>query len=113
MLARRRAAVLVGLLVALEPHATADDEIVHLKSGIAGTTPKGVELTLPPGYFIPDEVFGKLDVEMKRLQDVETRLKAENASFRASAKDWQPAWWALGAALVTGFSAGIYVGYKL
>lgn len=113
MLARRKAALAMVIAVSLDARALADDEIVHLKSGIAGTTPKGVELTLPPGYFIPDEVFGKLDVEMKRLQDVETRLKAENASFRASAKDWQPAWWALGAALVTGFSAGIYVGYKL
>lgn len=38
---------------------------------------KSKVIDLPPGYFVPDETFQKLDVEVRRLQAVEAEHKAE------------------------------------
>ena len=42
-------------------------------------------LALPPGYFLDEPTWTKRDAELKLAQDLNTRLKAENDSFRKSA----------------------------
>lgn len=112
---------LVAVLLAPSP-ARADDvpgplptERVRLTSGpgellvpaIARrfALPVGTEILLP-------EAVTKLDVEIKRLQEAETRLSAENHSLRDTAKSWQPGWKTLLVTLATGISVGVYAGLK-
>jgi hypothetical protein len=68
-------------------------------------------VVLPPGYYVQEYLYNDLDAEMKRLQDQETRLGAENQSLRSSANDvpWLPI--ALGVA--AGLLLGTYIGTKL
>jgi hypothetical protein len=55
-------------------------------------TDGGSELRLPPGTFFPAPERDRFDVEMKRLQDRETKLAAENKSLRASAEELPFGW---------------------
>lgn len=66
-------------------------DIWHLKSSSSLTTEKGSELKLPPGYFLDEKTWAERDLEMKRLQEQETRLVAENKSLRKSASE-PPTW---------------------
>jgi hypothetical protein len=50
---------------------------------------------------------------MKRLQDAETRLRAENASLRKDAGGITFGWYTLGTALVLGLAGGYYVSTKI
>jgi len=59
-----------------------------------------------------ESTWSRLDTEMRRLQDAETRLTAENESLRESANEIGFGWYALGAALVVGFAGGLYVGLR-
>lgn len=116
---RRKLGLMVALSISLETRGLADpyvpkpDEILHLKSGLEGRTPGGVDLRLPPGYFLDEAKYRRDEVELKRLQDAETRLTAENASFRESAKAWSPPFWLLGTAFAVGAATGVYVVLKL
>lgn len=65
---------------------------VHLNSASSCTTAGGSSITLPPGFFLDEIKHAALDAELRRLQDAETRLSAENVSFRAQAPGWQPGW---------------------
>lgn len=118
MSARQRYALAVAVAICLESRATAEPyepkpgETLHLKTPSTAKTDGGTDLRLPPGYFLDEKTHGALDVEMKRLQDVETRLNAENKSMRARLASWQPGLYVLGTALVVGFSAGFYIGRK-
>jgi hypothetical protein len=62
---------------------------------------------LPPGRYLREDTFKILDDEMKKLQDSETRLKAENESFRKSLDGWQPGFITVTVAVVLGIATGI------
>ena len=64
---------------------------------------------LPVGRFVDEPSWSLLDAEMKRLQDTETRLTAENTSLRKSTSGWQPGWKTLGSVLITGIALGAFV----
>ena len=88
---------------------------LHLLNGGHVTTPGGADLTLPPGYYIDDASWGRIDGELHRLQDAETRLTAENGSLRSSleAGAWTPPWWTIASAVVLGAALGYEVERKL
>jgi hypothetical protein len=69
-----------AVLVSREAHG----EIYHLKSPSTLETEKGSILQLPPGYFMDEPTWNERDREMRRLQDQETILSAQNKSLRES-----------------------------
>lgn len=79
---------------------------LHLVGGGHLTTPGGADLNLPPGYYLDEGSWLRLDAEVRRLQDQETRLTAEVASFTHSASGWRPPWWLLASAALVGAVAG-------
>lgn len=69
--------------------------------------------SIPIGSHIFDPAtYAILDGELKRLQEVEVRLTAENDSFRRTMKAWQPGWKTLALTLAVGFAGGFYVHSK-
>lgn len=68
---------------------------------------------LPPGYFLDDASFTKLDAELRRLQTIETRLTAENEELREGVAGWQPGWKLLTFTLVAGLLGGGYAYHRL
>lgn len=78
-----------------------DDSTLTLKSGRV--------LELPPGRFIEETEFERLEIEFKRLQDAETRLTAERDSLEKSTDSWRPGWVTLTLTLATGLAIGVYV----
>lgn len=109
---RKRIAIIAAVCATVYARdAVADDAPPpwHFKKAPTLTSAGGTVLTLPPGYYLADPTFDRLDAELRRAQDAETRLRAENESLRASATEgfgWR------GAALVaTGaLAAGIAIG---
>lgn len=63
---------------------------------------------LPPGRFLDEPEWSKLDTEIRRLQETETRLKAENNVYKNAADGWSPGWKTLVGALGLGISIGVY-----
>ncbi len=61
---------------------------------------------LPPGRFLDADTWQVLDLEVQRLQTVETRLTAENKSLRKDSESWQPGWKTLLGAFVVGATGG-------
>lgn len=127
-MSRRKAVMAVFILGALAGKAAADDgsgvgsgsgsaqpiELVaplnlHMRTPSHVQTDGGADVRLPPGWFLDEGSYGTLDTEVKRLQDAETRLKAENGSLKKSADGWQPGWYTLGVAVAT----GIVLGYEI
>lgn len=100
---RRRVWLAVALVAALTREAAGDTW--HLKSPSEVTTQKGSHLTLPPGYFLDERTWQERDAELKRLQEDETRKKAENESLRKSATEipWKT--------VLCAFTFGAFVGY--
>jgi hypothetical protein len=116
----RRLAIIAALLVMFgTDRALADDAQppsvtqplpnphVRLSEGGELTTPDGQRYYLPLGTHILDGTsWQKLDDEVKRLQEQETRLKAENKSLKGALSSWTPGWGTLivftGLALATG-----------
>jgi hypothetical protein len=96
------------------PDAPAGTTYLHLVHGGHLTTPGGADLTLPPGYYVDAGSWDRLDAEVHRLQDAETRLTAEEASLEASAHaGGAPGWVYAAAGLVVGALAGAaYVHYR-
>jgi hypothetical protein len=81
------------------PEIPAESCALHLNKG--ATTTGG--LILPPGYYLHPEAWDKLDTEVRRLQEAETRLTAERDSYRKAAR---PTWWWTATAIGT-VGAGI------
>lgn len=102
-----RKPLVICLFLALSARAVA--EPLHLKTPSNVITDGGTSLRLPPGYFLEEPSWERLDLEVRRLQDRETRLSAENASLRASASGWTPGWKTLGSAVITAFVAGYFL----
>ncbi len=71
-------------------------------------TEGGSDLHLPPGYFLDEPTFDRLDAETRRLQEAETRLTAENNSFRSTASSWHPGWYTAAGIILSGFALGWY-----
>lgn len=85
------------------------DPAKHLQSSSRVVTSGGSILELPPGYFVTEAAWAALDVEMKRLQTVETKLTAENAAIRATLSTWQPPWYIVASSFVIGMAGGMYL----
>lgn len=86
---------------------------LRLRSWSHVQTDGGSDLRVPPGYFMDEENYNKLDLEVRRLQELETRLTAENRSLRESVSGWQPGWKTLALTLAVGVVAGFYGHSKL
>ncbi len=69
----------------------------------------GATRMLPPGHFFDNPAYDKIEKEIKRLQDQETRLTAENFSLRKATEGWTPGWKTVASVFVTGVTIGIYV----
>jgi hypothetical protein len=115
-----RQLALTMALLAFEADAEGDPApptFAHLQStrlACLGVLPMVSDcITLPSGYFLDEPTYVKLDNELRRLQDTETRLVAENASLRAAAQTWKPGWITLTTTLVVGIVAGVYIDHRL
>lgn len=96
-------ALILTFVVAL-PNAAA--EPTRNLSPSECVTDKGSEFRLEPGVHYPEPEWLKVDKEVRRLQDAETRLKAENKVLRKEVSDgWGTRALILGA-LTVGFAAG-------
>lgn len=88
-----RIAIAVVLASALAARSAGGDPVTHLKTPSEVHTQGGSVLQLPPGYFLDEPTYKEKDGELRRLQEQETRLKAENESLRKSARkspwDWR------------------------
>ncbi len=110
----RRFAISLAIVLTLGPCDVSGEPVnLRIKSSSRLTTDAGTDLRLPPGYFLDDASRAKLDLEVKRLQEVETKLTAENRTMRRALSGWRPGWktltFAIGSALIT----GAYFGRKL
>ncbi len=68
---------------------------------------------LPPVHIVDEPSWTKLDLELRRLQDAETRYKAENTHMRQATSGWQPGWKLTLGVFVTGLLVGGYAYSKL
>lgn len=113
------ASTLCAALVAAAPAAAADPApapgFSHLNSPrLACRTEDATScVMLAPGYFLDEAAWAVREAELRRLQDAETRLKAENQSLRGTLAGWQPGWFVITTALVVGIAVGAYATYKL
>lgn len=89
-----------------------DATCLHHRAPAKLLTGDGSTYDLPPGYTVPEDRFSALDRELRRLQEVETRVTAENKSLRKSAKS-VVRWPAIGVAVVAGLLVGVAVGSAL
>lgn len=106
----------VSIVMALAARAAADpapddnpcpDPGCHFPNGGVIATPKGALLKLPAGHYLDDPTWERRDAELVLAQNLNTRLKAENDSFRQSADEIH--WKAPIVAAGLGFVAGIVV----
>jgi hypothetical protein len=67
------------LLLCLPARAFA--EPLYIQSASTCKTDGGSDLRLPPGYFLDVDLWKKLDLEVRRLQEAETRLKGEKTEL--------------------------------
>ncbi len=109
-MSRRRIGIVLALATVLAAKDASGDPIYRIKSPSTLKTEKGSELKLPPGYFLDETTWQERDAELKRLQEQETRLKAENGSLRKSAKEDYP-WLATGVVGAFGIAVGIFAVY--
>ncbi len=107
-------AFLVALAITLfATRAAAEPERpIHLTVRTKVSDESGNELRLPPGYFLTEETWARLDAETKRLQDQETRLTAENQVLREGGGG-MPSWWWVAAGIAAGAAGGYFVGNRL
>jgi hypothetical protein len=108
---------LVAVLLVVQNAAAEPLTFAHLHSprlACLGTLQAPVAcLELSAGYFLDESTFSKLDAEMKRLQDAETRLKTENMSLKSSAYSWDPGPIVVASTFLVGVALGLYVGGKI
>lgn len=117
---KRLIAALVVLLALAWPARALADEVItfepgeplnlRIVSGFTATTDAGIVLRFPPGVHVLGEPeWGAIDAEVRRLQDAEVRLTAENESLRVTPIERPRPWWAVVGASV-GLIAGIVIG---
>lgn len=103
------AALVVYLLAARAAAEPAPGVRLRMREDSTLTLKSGRVFELPPGRYIEEIEFERLEIEHKRLQDAETRLTAERDSYRKSTDQWQVGWKSLVFALTTGVALGIYL----
>lgn len=86
---------------------------IHLQSGSHVSTDGGTKVDLPPGYFMDEPTFKKLDDDVKQLQNDNTSKDAQIKVYKAQVEKWQPGWMALAGAIVGGVVLGWYLHDKL
>lgn len=107
-------AVVVALVLLWPGSALADDpadtsaEMLHIESPFTVTTDGGSTVRLPPGYYMPEPTYDRLDLEVRRLQDAETRLMAENVVLRDTPPPTRRWWIGAAAGLIAGIVLGAY-----
>jgi hypothetical protein len=105
---RNRFALAAALGIALlSPGAAAADVPDRNLSPMHCLTDGGTVLELEPGVHVPEVSWEKLDAEIRRLQEAETRLTAERDSYRKSASGRT---WTLRGIVAGAFAAGIVAG---
>ena len=112
---KRLAAFVVGVLLTLSTRVAADPVDkppptvpAQIKSASVLTTAK-TRIELPPLWWIlPPDKYPAMDAELKRAQEAETRLTAENGSLRSSAAKTDVNLIALTIAVVVGAIGGAY-----
>lgn len=99
----------IALIVALSASALGNP--IRTRSPAIVRTEAGSEFAIPPSVIMSPELWDRLDVEIRRLQETETRLRAENKSLRGSrvATPGKGTFTALAAALVLGIALGVAV----
>ncbi len=106
---QRKLVFAIALALTFATREAAGEPVIYkLKSPSTLTTEKGSTLKLPPGYFLDEPTWLERDLEMRRLQEQETRLRAENRSLRKSAVDDYP-WLATGMVGAFGVALGVFV----
>lgn len=114
-----RSAALALVLLLSSSSAAADSAPTHVQTEeprLLCVPPLAVDARcreLPPGRFVDEGTWGRLDAELRRSNDSETRLKAENESLRKSVRGWTPGWRTIAATLVVGLAGGAYLHHKL
>lgn len=111
---------LVAFILTVPSNARGDDlpseHVVVESPGVRVVVPKddGPRIFgLPIGsHIVAPPAWDRLDVELKRLQEKETRIEAENKSLRETAKSWQPGWKVVLSTLIVGVIGGAYVGTR-
>ena len=92
------------------PDATEPDTELHLRVWSPGViiTDTGAAARIPPGRYLAEPLWLRLDTEVRRLQDAETRLAAENKSLRDApgGRGWV---WGLVIGLATGAAGTWYL----
>ncbi len=99
--------VLTAALLTVFAAREARGEIYHVKSPSTIKTEKGSEIKVPPGYYLDEKTWQDRDLEMRRLQEQEIRLGAENKSLRSSSGDYP--WVATGVVGAFGIALGVFV----
>jgi hypothetical protein len=114
--ARVKAAIVLVVMLAsargaAEPTRSCPDTTVpchlHMREETTVTKDNGQEFRFPPGHFLNDPTYSVLDDELRRLQDSETRLKAENQSLRGAIAGWQPGWLTTVVVFIGGAALGV------
>ena len=89
-----------------------DDPPVHVHSPSTCHTDGGTDLRLPPSYIVPEQAWDDLDREMRRLQDQETKLTAENQKLRdLTERDTVTTLTYVGAGVLVGLVGGLLAPY--
>ena len=115
----RKLTIAAIVLVSLAARAAADPVPLpqgHVRLTLGEgtlTTYEGSQYVLPLGtHILTYDTWQLLDNEVRRLQEQETRLSAENKSLKKSADNWNLGWYGVAAGALIGVAAGIYVGLK-
>lgn len=82
-------------------------EPIHFPDPITVTTSAGNIYDLPPGYYLHEPSYDALDTALRRLQDSETRLTAENERLKKSVDKGS---WATVKSWVYGAALGLVIG---
>lgn len=61
---------------------------------------------VPPGRFLDEATWQRLDARFRELEEARTRLTAENKSLRGAVSAWQPGWGTLLLTLAGGVTLG-------
>jgi hypothetical protein len=86
---------------------------VHFESAFHYKSQGGSEGDLGSGYYVDDTTWKKIDADVKATQDLQTRLLAENASMRKTLASWQPGWYVLAVAAISGITLGWVAAKKI
>ncbi len=102
------AAVLVVLLSADTAAEPAPSHHLRMRDPSTLTVSNGKTYELPPGRFLSEPFFEKKDQELRRLQELETRLTAERDEYRRQATTWRPGWKTAGTAFLLGIAGAVF-----